>query len=193
MARPRKAQEELKATVKIEGAFWRLLETQSFSEITVRLISQESGTNRNSFYYHYTDINDLAYKAFRNNANKEVTETLIPALLSALEGYDRIEVSELDPSILMHSGRIMLCAGSDSPYLRQLVEELLKDIWFDALGIREDLLSESEKLQVGFIFAGLVATLGSREVRESPLQMLMLAQTEIGRTILSTLKGIAAK
>ena len=157
MARPRKAQEELKATVKIEGAFWRLLETQSFSEITVRLISQESGTNRNSFYYHYTDINDLAYKAFRNNANKEVTER------------------------------------SDSPYLRQLVEELLKDIWFDALGIREDLLSESEKLQVGFIFAGLVATLGSREVRESPLQMLMLAQTEIGRTILSTLKGIAAK
>ncbi|ACV22877.1 DNA-binding transcriptional repressor FabR [Slackia heliotrinireducens] len=68
MPRPRKDDPQSAATSRIEAAFWRLLEEVGYSEITVRRISQAAGINRNSFYYHYESMEDLARKAFLNNA-----------------------------------------------------------------------------------------------------------------------------
>ncbi len=198
MARPKKSESQQAATVKIENAFWALLEKESFSNITVRLLSQEAGINRNSFYYHYDDMNDLASKAFRNNANEEVSGLLISALLSSVdgpghtEGPDGPERPAFDPALIARSRRIMLCAGSDSSYLRALVENMLKRIWLEAFSIREDLLSDSEKLQITFIFSGLTAVLGSEEVRKAPLKMLELARMQMGRASIEALKKISA-
>ena len=191
MARPKKTDRDGMAIVRIEDAFWKLLEEMSYSEITVLRISQESGTNRNSFYYHYRDINDLAYKAFINNADNEVSKTLVSALMSAFrEGHS---APVFDMSVLPHTKRIMLCAGSDSPFLNQLVNDLLKTIWFDSMSIKEELLSEDEKIQVSFIFAGLVSVLGSQEIKHNPLYMSTLSQTELGAAIITTLKNMASR
>ena len=168
MARPKKSNKEEMATVKIENAFWRLMETERYADITVRRITQESGVNRNSFYYHYRDIDDLAYAAFRKNVENETSEKLIHALLASFQDEGDASIIALDPAILLHSKRVMLCAASDSTYLRRLVGNLLKEIWFNAFSVKEELLSTDEKLQVNFIFSGLVATLGSQEIRESP-------------------------
>lgn len=40
----------------IKEAFWKLLNQQPLSQITVRQIVEECGINRNSFYYHFQDI-----------------------------------------------------------------------------------------------------------------------------------------
>ena len=77
MSRPPKTERDKMATVKIEKAFWSLLETEKYTDITVLRISQEAGINRNSFYYHYKDIDDLAYIAFMNNADNEISKTFI--------------------------------------------------------------------------------------------------------------------
>lgn len=191
MPRPRKSERDEMATVKIENAFWSLLETERYSDITVLRISQEAGTNRNSFYYHYKDIDDLAYQAFMNNASNEVSKTLVSALLSAFREGQSAPV--FDMSVLPHSKRIMLCARSDSPYLNQLVNDLLKTIWFDSMSIKLELLSADEKLQVCFISAGLVAVLGSQEIKNNPLFMSALCQSEIGKAIISTMKNIAIR
>lgn len=192
MARPRKAETQQAATVRIENAFWKLLEKERFADITVRLISQESGTNRNSFYYHYADIFDLASKAFSNNTDDEVTQILISALLADLNGEAPDEGAAFDSGFLTHSKRIMLCARSDSAYLKELVGDMLKRVWFDAFSIKEELLTEAENLEVNFIFAGLVSVLGSKEVGDSPLKMYGLAKTELGKAIVAELKKIAA-
>ena len=73
-----------------------------------------------------------------------------------------------------------------------MVGNLLKEIWFNAFSIKEELLSTDEKLQVNFIFSGLVATLGSQEIRESPLSMSILSQTEIGKAVISTMRNISS-
>ncbi len=192
MARPKKSDWNERATVKIENAFWKLLETEHYADITVSRVCQESGTNRNSFYYHYRDIEDLAYHAFMDNAGNEISRTLISALLSSFQDEDGKTTVIFDPSILPHSKRIMLCARSDSPFMNQLVMDLLKQIWFESLSIKEELLTNEEHMQVVFIFAGLVAVLGSQEIQESPLSMATLSQTEIGKAIISTMKRIAA-
>lgn len=191
MARPKKANLNEMATVKIENAFWSLLETERYADITVLRVTQEAGINRNSFYYHYRDIDDLAQKAFMNNANNEVSKTLVAALLSAFQEGKSAPV--FDMSILPHSKRIMLCARSDSPYLNQLVNGLLKTVWFDSFSIKEERMSADEKMQARFISAGLVAVLGSQEVKYNPLFMSTLSQSEIGKAMISTMKNIAAR
>ena len=191
MARPKKSDRNEMATVKIETAFWSLLETMRYSDITVLRVSQEACINRNSFYYHYKDIDDLAQKAFTNNAENEVSKTLISALVSAFQ--EGMPAPVFDMSILPHSKRIMLCARSDSPYLNQLVNNLLKTVWFDSMSIQEEMMSEDEKLQSRFISAGLVSVLGSQEIKNNPLAMSTLSQTEISKAIISTMKSIALK
>ena len=54
-------------------------------------------------------------------------------------------------------------------------------------------MSEDEKLQSRFISAGLVSVLGSQEIKNNPLAMSTLSQTEIGKAIISTMKSIALK
>jgi len=191
MARPKKGNSSDFATVKIENAFWHLLEEEAFSDISVLRISQESGVNRNSFYYHYEDINDLAYKAFKNNAGTEVSKALFGVLFMPLQGEKTNLAKAIDPMLVSHAQKIMLCARSDSAFLNQLVRDMLKEIWLDELFIREDLLTAEERLQIRFIFAGLVSVLGSPDVKETPKLMTELAQTPIGKTVIATLKSIA--
>ncbi|MBQ7479127.1 MAG: TetR/AcrR family transcriptional regulator [Selenomonadaceae bacterium] len=191
MPRPKKSNQDEMAVTRIEKAFWQLLETEDYSNITVLRISQESGTNRNSFYYHYRNIDDLAHKAFMRNANNDVSKALIAALMSHSCNGNEQSAPIIAPAVLQHSKRIMLCARSNSPYLNHLVHDLLQKIWFDAMSIKEELLSAEEKVQVRFVFAGLVAVLGSQEIKDCPLLMSSLSQTEIGKAFIAALERIA--
>ncbi len=124
--------------------------------------------------------------------NTRVSQLLIGVLLNEVNGEDLDERQPFDPDLLMHSRRIMLCARSESSYLKGLVGDMLKQTWFDAFSIKEELLSETERLEISFIFSGLVAVLGSKEVKDSPLKMYELAQSELGKTIIAELKKISA-
>ncbi len=188
MPRPRKDDPQSAAPAKIEAAFWRLLEKVGYPEITVRRISQESETNRNSFYYHYNGLEDLARMAFVNNAER--ARPLVSSLVVGLQGGVTQQL-QLNEEVITHAQRVMLCARSESPFLRRLVNELLRDTWFEELGVDSGRLSPEEMMQVEFIFGGLVAVLGGPEVEESPLIMSALANSDIGRAAIETLKGIA--
>lgn len=192
MARPKKADRNAMATVRIEDAFWKLLGEMNYSDITVLRISQESGTNRNSFYYHYKDIDDLARSAFINNIDENISRALFSALLPGINNK-KSPAPVLESELLPHSKRIMLCARSDSLFLNRLVKDLLIKVWFDALEIDGSGLSPVEQLQVDFIFSGLVSVLGSHEVESCPLIMTDLSMTGIGKSAIATLKSIAMK
>ena len=56
----------------IKAAFMKLLSEKPLSQISVRMIAEECGINRNSFYYHFRDIPDLMEAIV-----KEDTEELI--------------------------------------------------------------------------------------------------------------------
>ncbi len=192
MPRPKKANIDEAATLKLENAFWQLLATERYAAITVRRVAQAAGVNRNSFYYHYRDIDDLAYQVVKHNAEHEVAKAWLAGLLAAFQGDGDWPVVTADAAILPHAERIILCARSDSSYLQQLTTDLLRQVWFDIFAIDAKRLTAVERLQVDFVFAGLLATLKSREIQGSPASLALLVQTELGQTILSTLEKIAA-
>ena len=50
--------------------FMALLKEKSFDKITVKEIIEWAEVNRNTFYYHFLDINDLLEAAFQQESVK---------------------------------------------------------------------------------------------------------------------------
>ena len=73
MARPKYEHDEQTAKDRIVEAFWRMVEDGPYEKIGVRGLVRESGVNKNTFYYHFEGIGDLARQATR--------DVLEPALL----------------------------------------------------------------------------------------------------------------
>lgn len=190
MARPKINSSEDLATTKIENAFWKILEFEDYSKVTVKEISKMSGTNRNSFYYHYKDINDLASTAFKNNAKHVVNQIFTEAMLIS-ENKEYIPNNKILFDTLQQSKRLMLCARSNSVFLKLMVQDLLQDIWFEIFGIDKEILTPVEKLQVSFIFSGITSVLGSSILNEKPTYMIELVQSDIWKSAFSTIKEIA--
>ncbi len=164
------------------------MEEVGYSGVTVRRVSQAAGTNRNSFYYHYESLEDLARKAFLDNAAG--AHPLISSLIAGFRDGDTQPVRP-DDNAIEHAKRVMLCARSESPFLRGMVGELIRDAWLEELGIDDSRLTTEERAQVEFIFAGLVAVLGSAEAAESPLVMTRLATSRMGQASIATLREMA--
>ena len=58
----------------IMSTFMQLLESESLDKITVRDIVEECEINRNTFYYHYSDIYDLLDDVVRVETEKFMSE-----------------------------------------------------------------------------------------------------------------------
>lgn len=58
----------------IKRTFRSLLEEKPLSQITVKMIVQECGINRNSFYYHYQDIPALIEEMVQEDADRLIAE-----------------------------------------------------------------------------------------------------------------------
>lgn len=61
----------------IQESFKKLLSTQPLDKITVKNITDDCGVNRNTFYYHYSDIYQLLEEIFLAEAQKSVDEMVI--------------------------------------------------------------------------------------------------------------------
>ena len=91
-----------KTRQKICAAYLKLIEQKPADKITVKDIAKESGVNRNTFYYHYQDIDALV-----DDIAKSQTEMLIsryPAAADSVEaGVDFAVKSALDKKkVLMY-------------------------------------------------------------------------------------------
>lgn len=79
MPRPRRDSEQPPAKQRMEDAFWTLLEERDYRKITVTDIVRTAQVNRNSFYYHFSGLAELADSAVMH----EVERTpLTPVLLT---------------------------------------------------------------------------------------------------------------
>lgn len=57
----------------IQDTFWQLLEEKPYDKITVRDIVERCGVNRNTFYYHFRDIPDLAESSARDWVDRVIS------------------------------------------------------------------------------------------------------------------------
>ncbi|MEE1296191.1 MAG: TetR/AcrR family transcriptional regulator [Bifidobacterium sp.] len=48
------------ARKRLVDAFWTLLDAMPYERMTVAMVARCAGVHRNAFYYHYSDLDDLA-------------------------------------------------------------------------------------------------------------------------------------
>ena len=184
MARPVKSNVEESAKYKIRKAFWELIQSRNIDTVSFSEISRIAGVNRNSLYYHYSNTKELAEDMLREAVPEETRTAFVRSVLTGkidnqfIENYDKLL-------------KIQLYAGSSSPMLNNLVQDLIKDTWFKELEINESDLLPEEELQINFIFAGIISLLGNRKAISRPEVLPLFRESNLGQTVTETLLSIS--
>lgn len=162
MARPRKDQVGPTAFERMREVFWELLEEKPYSAITVKLITQRAGVNRNTFYYHFQNIDDMAMRFFEDNVPAKLVDMVVDAFMG---GSIDIALVGKEPNIEEHYRRIRAVMRSGSPTLMQLGKERLMRSWMERAGLGEDELSAADKARINYVWGGITAVVGSEEAK----------------------------
>lgn len=131
----------------IRGCFLRLLEQYPLSEISVRMIAEECGINRKSFYYHYRDIPALLEEIISDGADSIIAD------YNELGSVEDCLAVMID-TIIGHKNIIRHVFGSVS---RDIFEENLLKVcdylirsYVASVSVGFDILPDDKELVIGY-------------------------------------------
>lgn len=161
MPRPRRDSEILPAKDRLENAFWELLSEREYNKITVTDIVRTADVNRNSFYYHFSGLPELADSAILH----AVENTPMPGVPGRDFNPDtewRKHVTTLlrYPEQRQRLDRLALLAGPhSSPELVSSLKEFGRLTMISVLGLDADHLDLKTDLMLDFTVGGMLAVL----------------------------------
>lgn len=168
MPRPRRDSEILPAKERLENAFWELLSEREYRKITVTDIVRTADVNRNSFYYHFTGLPELADSAILH----AVENTPLPSAPNANFNPDnewRKHVTALlrEPEQRRRLDRLALLAGPhSSPELVESLQDFGRLTLISVLGLDADHLDLKTDLMLDFTVRGYAG--GIAPLAETP-------------------------
>ena len=162
MPRPRRDSEVLHARERMENAFWELLAERDYHKITVTDIVREAGVNRNSFYYHYSGLPELADFAILHQVESEPLIYIAPD--SSADPHELWEqrVTKLlaDPEQRQRIDRLAMVAGPhSSPELAESLRDFARLQILNALDLDANHLDLKTDLMLEFTIGGTLSIL----------------------------------
>lgn len=153
MARPPKNFNSIPKNQEIEATFWKLLHKKSLSKITVSELIKESHCNRTTFYYYFTDINDLANQMIR----KTIPEHLPYIAKLYLSGS--VETRTFDtPTKNAIEMICLLIRGENTTNLQRIIENAIVDLWISQFDLKIP-IPEEIRCTLEFLAGGIVSLL----------------------------------
>lgn len=182
MPRPRATAPGLPAKGRIEEAFWQLLEELPYGQISIKRLAAKAGVNHKTIYYYYENIDALAKHLFQETISTYFSEMnpLTAVLSGQQEQYWETHLSSVGVK------RAMLFIRSDSLFLNTIFKEYIQGNWLASVGMTEQDLTEVERMELDFIFSGMMSILGKDFSAESIKAFLRLLDRELGQAVLST-------
>ncbi len=161
MPRPRRDGDTPPAIQRMIDAFWQLLSRTEYHNITVTDIVHEAGVNRNSFYYHFSKLSELADAAILAEVNRSPLTSESPNLDdSSQEWRDRFTEMLLDPSETQRLDRLALLASANSsPELVKSLHDFERMSLIHMLDRDENDLDLRTDLLIDFAVGGLLSVL----------------------------------
>ncbi|MCR5732136.1 MAG: TetR/AcrR family transcriptional regulator [Sphaerochaetaceae bacterium] len=123
MARPKKV-DSGKALERLEDSFWKLLEENQYQMITIKLLTSEAKINHNSFYYYFSNIDEMARVFFYKRLKFEMLPDFTENLRTMLE-----TINDKDSGNYKNWMRITLFTCRGSEYLVSIFKEALRNRW----------------------------------------------------------------
>lgn len=192
MGRPKYQDGDTKARARIEGAFWALLAEDSYDKITVSTIVKRAKVNRNTFYYHFEDIRDLALQAVSETFLDPRFATVVMSQL----GMNNEVAQILDdvPDIAERLGKITLIAGSHSPTeLKNILKEQIRSIWYAVFQIDYDALEERDRLAIEYVLGGILSLLAYKADVNPAMSFSDVSAAGIDRQAATLLRQMSAQ
>ena len=138
----------------ISQAFSREKYALTYSDLTVADICRDAGLNKNSFYYHFSNLDDMAISLIRSSSDDRFAMFV---LRSATE--EDISMPE-DIHRSEQYRHICLIAGENSsPWLAAALRESVINVWFRILGYDDADIPRSLYIASVFAVNGILAVL----------------------------------
>ncbi|WEV53203.1 TetR/AcrR family transcriptional regulator [Bifidobacterium sp. ESL0704] len=180
------------ATTRMENAFWKLLEERDYPKITVTDIVNMAGVNRNSFYYHYCKLNNLAETAVQHavegvrRAIPEFTDDPSKAWNGVVMQLIGVQANRI------YLDRIALTVGSHtSPFLLFTVHDAIRDSFIEWQHLDRDMTINQDVL-LEFSVGGLlsISAMWSKLAKETTVeQWSNLDAAVVARTLYLAISG----
>lgn len=190
MARPKRNEEMLSTTEKIENAYWKMLSEGDYTHITIRSLAKNADINHNMIYYYYDNIDNLAMKAFENVLSEESFAKVLSIFASHTSP---LSVITGDSSLIEKFFKVKLYVRGDSAYLTSIFRSAIKSAWLKQLCPANRELDASDKTDLDFIIAGLISVMSSISTPSEIRTASTILNRDIGKAILSTLHGLQLK
>ena len=186
MPRPKYRQDDETAREKLVQAFWDGIGDMPFHKLTVSEVVRRAGLNRNSFYYHFADIDDMAEKVVEETLMSDLPGILV----SELNHRVGVVVDSLlvDKNIRKRFDRVCLLAGKNSsPRLQEMLKTAIADNWKNYLSIETGKLSYEDQLVFEFCLGGVFSLLAFRADNGTNPPIRDMFATDFGKTVLTTI------
>jgi AcrR family transcriptional regulator len=165
MARPKYRDGDTQAKERLEDAFWRLLLDKPYPKISVQNVADHAGLNKNTFYYHFENLDALAGESIDATLAPELPLALISRSETIAEALNRVVSDKANQRQLE---RTTILFSSNCVALREMIIRRIVYIWCEALNKNLDALPENELTALFFSAGGLTAVLNDRKLEEYP-------------------------
>lgn len=184
MARPRYRPDDATARDRLTQAFWQLLADAPFSKLTVLGVVRASGLNKNTFYYHYNDIDDLARSIVADAFQPDALQRLLARL-------DAGSADIRDPQLEQSFNRLCLIASDHStPALQGMLKDALCSTWARVLHFDLDRLSFKQRLSLEFAAGGVTALFAYRARQDPGFTFTDAISSDLRQHVQAILAGI---
>lgn len=191
MGRPRYAANDVRARQKLINAFWQILERVPYEQITARQIVAAANVNKNTFYYHFTNTEDLATAAVKALMIQRVPLLLLSGDMSSGERVR--ELLEEDTEMSGSLRKIHTLNASNGTSLLPLLEEEFMSIWLDLLGLKRDELRPEELAALHFVIGGVLALHRVTTLENAPEVLPRFVAAPLGQACVAYLRSLAAE
>jgi len=164
MARPRYKSGDLRAEDALVEAFLGLLSEVPYHKVSVRELCRRAGVNKNTFYYHFGSIDELAGAAIDGALFRELAE-----LLASGRTVTRADIAALmaTPEMRAKAGRAAVVLSENGAALRDEVARRIVGVWQELFG--DAGAGEDRMLCMQFLVGGLLNVLSGHGAQEFPV------------------------
>lgn len=182
MARPPKNAEGPSATERMEMAFWDCLKEMPYSDIVVRDIVNRAKVNRNSYYYHYDSMWDLAQASVSHARFTDFARLIMSQKTFSPKGPIR-EYS--DEARRGFESLRLLSSEHGNQRLLETAKESITDEWLAMFGCENVLVSKRTETELDFLCGGITALLARPNLKTLDNLIACIANSEM---LLETIK-----
>ena len=189
MARPKADLGAEAADARIKEAFWYILRTGSYEDVTIKRLALEAKVNHKTIYYHYNNVDQMAEALF-SELQQDIDLGAI--IKSSFEG-DSVESYLKSPALQEKMSKALLFARGDSAYLSSIFTKNVIRKWLEYMGIEESDLSDEDSFDLRLIVCGLAGAIGFAQKKGKVNVLQTLPSRELGLKIAEAFRTIAEK